>query len=113
MPGPHAPIPVDGAIADIRQRVVLLATTRPAAVAIDRITKEPSNVTIGETPVLIFRDAAMGQVKAFDRRIEADLMPKFESNHDAKRKGVAFVDADTHAGWNLAGIAVDGDKAMR
>ena len=62
---------------------------------------------------MIFRDGASGQVKAFDRRLDEDLMPQFEMNHDPRRKSAVWIDSDTNTGWSLEGIAVDGDKSRK
>jgi hypothetical protein len=96
-----------------RRKVVIIPATQPIAVPGEAITKKPMNVMAGKLPVLIFRDGASGKVKAFDRRIDEDLMPRFEVNHDPRRKGVAFVDSDTNTGWNEEGVAVDGDKQRK
>jgi hypothetical protein len=72
-------------------------------------------VKIGNTPAVIFRDAATGRVKAFDRRLEQDLIPQFKHAIDAKAKakGVVMVDSDTGSGWDARGVAVDSPKEWR
>jgi hypothetical protein len=96
-----------------RKKVVVVPTTQPIAIPSEAITTKPINVMAGKLPVLIFRDGASGEVKAFDRRIDEDLMPRFELNHDSRRKLVMFVDSDTGTGWNAEGVAVDGDKQRK
>jgi Protein of unknown function (DUF3179) len=102
-------VPVRGAADD---RVVLVG---PALAVCDAdITTTPLNVTSGDVPVVIFREKATGRSVAFDRHVEADLIPRFTLNHEAKRKTAFMIDSDTNTGWNAAGIAVDGpDRKMR
>jgi hypothetical protein len=73
------------------------------------IGNQPANVRAAETPLLVFRDAKTGDVHAFDRRVEADLIPRFVLNQDPKRKGI-FRDLDTNTCWSAGGVAVDGEK---
>jgi hypothetical protein len=91
-------------------RIAIVPTTQPIAFRAEQITSTPQNVMAGKTPLLIFRDPATAELHIFDRRIDEDLMPRFELNHNARRKDVAFIDADTKTGWSWAGIAVDGNK---
>ena len=92
------------------KRIVLIDSPDPIAVPIEAITTKPLNVMAGKTPVLVFRESASGELRAFDRRIDEDLMPRFEENHDRNRKQAVFVDSDTNTGWSVDGVAVDGDK---
>ena len=87
-------------------RVVLVGSA--LAVPSDEITSGPLNVTAGDLPVVLFRDKASGRVVAFDRRIEKDLIPRFELNHERRRKDAFMIDSDTGTGWSAAGVAVDG-----
>jgi hypothetical protein len=103
-------LPHDTSDGDAHQRVVVVPTTQPIAIPTEAITNRPMNVMAGKLPVLLFRDAATGEIKAFDRRLDEDLMPRFEVNHDPRRKNVALVDSDTLTGWSLDGIAIDGAK---
>ena len=66
-------------------------------------------MTADGIPVLIFRDSQTQLLKAFDRRVEADLRPKFQRNTGKKHKGAAFVDVDTDTGWSESGVALDGE----
>jgi hypothetical protein len=79
------------------------------------INASPINVKLGDTPAVIFRDAASGRVKAFDRRLEQDLIPQFKPPADAKlkSKGVVMTDTDTGSAWDARGVAVDGPKDWR
>ena len=89
--------------------VCLVGDVPVLALRMDAITSEPMNETGGDVPVLVFRDPASGTVRAFDRRIEADLIPQFRINPDShRRKGAAFIDSDTDSGWTHAGVATDG-----
>jgi hypothetical protein len=64
--------------------------------------------------VLLFRDPSDGTPRAFDRRIDGDLRPRFRANTDRKRRPkAAFVDDDTGAGWDVHGVAIDGAREMR
>jgi hypothetical protein len=97
-------------------RVVVFPTSQPVAISSDRVTAEPLNLVSGHVPVLLFRDRASGGLRAFDRRIDEDLSPRFTRCSDRKRAqlGVALVDLDTNTGWSAAGVAVDGpDKRRR
>jgi hypothetical protein len=89
--------------------IVLLSTTQPVAILSSQISAGPANVHAGEIPLLIFRDVMSGEVRAFDRHVEADLIPQFVLNRDLKRKGL-FRDVDTNTCWSASGIAVDGEK---
>jgi hypothetical protein len=92
-------------------RVTLVEAKVPIALSAEHITAKPVN-TGSDGPVLVFRDPADGGVRAFQRQVE-DLRPRFRANTDPKRKGVAYIDADTGAGWNTAGEVVDGPREMR
>jgi len=85
------------------------------AVRGDDIGAAPLNLKVGDVPVVVFRDRFTGQICAFDRRLEADLIPQFKLPRDAKQreKGVAVVDSDTSTGWSGRGVAVDGNKEWR
>jgi hypothetical protein len=107
---PLYPLPRGNDPTPSEKRVVIVPTTQPIALPTEAITTKPLNVMAGKLPLLIFRDGASGEVKAFDRRIDEDLMPRFDINRDTRRKGAAFVDSDTNTGWNEEGIAVDGSK---
>src|SRR5688572_5769313 len=105
---PREPI-VESSDARADMPIALLATTRPIAILSSQITPAPANVRHGDLPLLVFRDAATGEVRAFDRRVEADLIPQFLLNRDPRRKGV-FRDVDTNTCWSATGVAIDGDK---
>jgi hypothetical protein len=72
----------------------------------------PINFNAGDTPVFVFRDP-QGFARAFDRRIDVDLMPPFRTARGAGRKGAAFIDAYTDTAWSVAGVAMDGDLKGR
>jgi hypothetical protein len=93
----------------------MVPTTRPVAVGLDQISAGPLNIIADKIPMLLFRDPATQQVRAFDRRIDEDLSPRFMLNKDRKRAalGVAFLDADTNTGWSYAGVAIDGPDKKR
>ncbi|MEA2734220.1 MAG: hypothetical protein QOE14_671 [Humisphaera sp.] len=85
------------------------------AIRSDDIGAAPLNLKIGDVPAVVFRDRITGEVRAFNRRLEDDLIPQFRLPRDAKQKekGVAVVDADTNTGWSARGVAVDGSKDWR
>ena len=88
-------------------RVVLFATTQPVAVDRELVTAEPINLP-GATGLLVFRDAT-GRVRAFDRRCNGDLFPRFVKKTDAKHANVALLDSDSRSEWTADGHAVFGD----
>jgi hypothetical protein len=77
------------------ERIAFIPTTQPLAIHEVDISAGPINANAGTLPVLVFRDDVTGATRAFDRRVEADLIPRFELNRDVKRKDVKFVDRDT------------------
>jgi Protein of unknown function (DUF3179) len=85
------------------------------AVRADDIAATPLNLRIADVPIVLFRDRQTGEVCAFDRRLETDLIPQFRLPRDAKQreKGVAIVDSDTNSGWTARGVAIDGNKEWR
>jgi hypothetical protein len=94
--------------------VVLVGQPPSLAVPADAVASGPLNVLAGEVPVVLFRHPGSGQIRAFDRRLEADLIPRFKSPRDVKQaKGVALIDSDTGIGWSAQGVAVDGPKQSR
>lgn len=113
---PYFPVPGSHGTADARAgcRIVLVDDGQARlALAADRVTDKPLNLTVGGTPVLVFRDPQSGQLRAFDRRFDPDLTGEFRPNADPARPNVALVDAATGTGWNWSGVAVDGDARWR
>jgi len=98
---------------DAKKLIVFIPATQPVAVFEEEVKAAPINVSAGGLPVLIFRDPHSHQLRAFDRHVEEDLMPRFELNTDRRRKDATFIDVDTNTGWSATGVAVDGDKSMR
>ena len=93
--------------------IALILAEQPLAVRCDDVAADPLNLTIGPLAVLLVRDANTGIIRAFDRRIEPDLIPRFRLNSNRRRANVVFVDSDTDIGWSAAGVAIDGNKEMR
>jgi hypothetical protein len=95
--------------------VALIGSIAPLAVRSDELGASPINATAGDVPVVVFRDKGTGEVRAFDRRIEKDLIPRFNPAPARVEKGktAAFVDSDTGSGWSVMGVAVEGDKEWR
>jgi hypothetical protein len=95
------------------ERVTIIMTDPPLAVLSDSIDHRPLNLRSGGVPLLVFRDAMTGQVRALDRRVEEDLSPQFRLNTDVRRGAAVFVDGDTNTGWSGEGVAVDGERSRR
>ena len=108
---PMGPRPMfDSATVAYDARVALVSpSTQPVALNPAAITAAPTNLVAGGVPILVYRDER-GNARAFDRRIEMDLSPRFKPNTDRRRKNAAFIDADTDTGWSANGVAVDGDR---
>src|SRR5207249_4521333 len=107
-------IPPAGSAAKTAVVMVASGGDSPLAVRSDDISAAPLNITAGDLPVVLFRDKTDGHVKAFDRRIEKDLIPQFALNHEPRRKNAYMIDSDTNTGWSAAGVGVDGpDKSFR
>lgn len=93
--------------------VAVVLTDPPIAIPTDRVRNEPINLTAGTVPILVLRDKETGQLRAFDRRVEEDLIPRFRLNTDPRRRNVALVDSDTTIGWSATGRAIDGNPERR
>jgi hypothetical protein len=102
MPPHRGEIPAD-------TRIVILDAPDPVAIRSDQIGYEPLNLSWGNLPLLVFRDPASGQVRAFERRVE-DLSPRYRLNTSMRRKGF-LVDQDSNSGWSAAGRAIEGQFA--
>jgi hypothetical protein len=85
----------------------------PLAIPTNSLSAAPFNATGGDVPMVLFRDPATGRIRAFDRRIEKDLIPQFAACHDPKRKNVFMIDSDSNTGWSAAGVALDGDTQFK
>jgi hypothetical protein len=114
--GPTVPLVPHLAAVNAKLAVAIVAQGGASlAIRADDIGASPLNVKVADTPLVIFRDRVTGQVCAFDRRLEPDLIPQFKLPRDAKQreKGVAIVDSDTSTGWTARGVAIDGTKEWR
>jgi hypothetical protein len=109
---PMYPLPIRKGQVPTFARIVVVGTQQPIAIPAAQVTTTPMNLTADGMPVLVFRDARDGTVRAFARLID-DLRPQFRQNKDRKRSKAQFVDKDTGAGWSADGIAVDGPAEMR
>ncbi len=94
-------------------QVALVMTDPPIAVPMDRIANDPLNFSAGQIPILLLRDRNTGELRAYDRRVESDLIPRFKLNTDPRRKEVALIDTDTRIGWSADGKVIDGDPARK
>jgi hypothetical protein len=115
---PRAPIrpvypmpPVVGA-ALVTGPVAVVGRSDPIAFPSELVTATPLNFNADGVPVLVFRDARDGSIRAFERKVD-DLRPRFRTNSDRKRPKALFVDEDTSAGWDANGRAVDGPTEFR
>ncbi len=88
-------------------RIILIATTRPAAISALEVTSRPANLKAGASRLLVFRDPN-NRIRVFDRRTDEDLFPTFETNRRRDAQAGAFVDRDTGSEWNHEGLAIRG-----
>lgn len=109
---PIYPLPKNVPAYDDGKVLVIFAQGQPIALPMGDLAEEPLNFTVDGRPLLLLSDPATGQARAFDRRIEDDLMPYFELNSQKQRKGAYLVDRDTNTGWTASGMAVEGTKEM-
>jgi hypothetical protein len=98
-----------GSLPDDR-RVCLVATTQPVAVPSEMVTDRPLNLVSGRTSILLVR--LNGVVRAFNRQLPLDLVPRFEPTTDPKHPSVAWIDSDTGSEWSIGGQALEGPKEM-
>ena len=108
----HRPGPRPSGVVGPDQLLTLIGQSSVVAIPSKQITADPMNLSAGGQSLLVFRDDSTGQVRAFDRRIEADLIPRFTRNTDRRRKA-ALVDSDTGSGWTLDGRCIDGDPQFK
>ncbi|HEY8668693.1 MAG TPA: DUF3179 domain-containing (seleno)protein [Tepidisphaeraceae bacterium] len=92
-------------------RIIFIPATQPAAIAEEQIGVAPLNLTAGDVPLLLFREKESGMLRAFDRRVDKDLIPRFRLN-TTRRPGL-LIDADTNSTWSAGGVVVDGSKEMK
>ena len=102
------PAPAGGWTTPPTQRVALLATTRPIALASAEVRKgDVVNVSIAGLNVLLIRDSA-GTLRAFDRTVKGDLFPRFVRKSVVKRPEIGLFDAETRSLWTMEGKCVEG-----
>lgn len=96
-------------------RVALVGETRPVAVDSDSISQVPFNLDVDGIPLMVFRLGSAGSLRAFDRRLPNDLLPRFDLNrgHGRHHGAGMFVDGDTGSTWNADGAWVDGLKSLK
>jgi hypothetical protein len=102
-PGEHGTLPN-------HRSVCLVASTQPIAVPSEMVTDQPLNLVSGQTSILLVRLG--GVVRAFNRQLPLDLVPRFKPTTDPKHKSVAWVDSDTGSEWSIGGEALEGPKEM-
>jgi hypothetical protein len=97
---------------DPRQRVLLLATTRPAALPMSVAQRQAANFRTSRAHVLVVRDATTGRVFAFNRELAEDQPAVFTLNRDRTRKGWLVDSVHRHT-WNLESGHGDWPVALR
>jgi hypothetical protein len=85
----------------------MIATTQAVALASEKITARPLNLSAGDVPVVLYRDGQAGRVSAFDRRVQNRAL-LFVPNTNANRPLPVFIDSETKSGWSAEGAALDG-----
>jgi hypothetical protein len=90
--------------------ICLVASTQPIAVASTSITDRPLNLTSGPTSLLLVR--IDGLVRAYDRELPGDLIPRFAPFTDVKNPNVAWIDSDTNSEWTASGSWVTGSTDL-
>jgi hypothetical protein len=108
-PAPVKPLyPMPRDTPPIERSIAIIPTTQPIAIATNDISTIPANLNDGSLSFLIFRDAQTGEIRAFDRKLEDDLIPRFRLNDKPGRRAW-MVDSDTNTGWDSRGFAVEGE----
>ncbi len=102
--------PGSGGLIPGHRRVCLVASTQPIAVPSELVTDRPLNLVSGQTSILLVR--MNGIVRAYDRQLPLDLVPRFHPTTDPKHKSVAWTDSDTGSEWSVGGEALEGPKEM-
>lgn len=106
------PMPKSADAMPADETVAIVGSPTLLGVSSKSITASPLNVSVGDVPVMLFRDQTDGIAIALDRRVD-DLRPKFKLNTDRKKRPKAvFIDEDSNAGWDARGLCVDGPKEM-
>lgn len=91
-------------------RVAVVATTQPAAVAMDAVATAtaPLNLMAGQTPVVLLGPRVVRIPRAFDRQVREDLFPQFGVTVPDEKRGPMLIDADSQSLWTLDGRATAG-----
>lgn len=87
--------------------VALICTAPPIALSLAAISDQPLNVSSGPSAALLFREPD-GRLRAFDRRVDGDLFPRFSLQTDRRTGRATLLDADTGSTWGFDGIATAG-----
>jgi hypothetical protein len=95
------------------RRVCLVRTSPPIAVASEAVSDVPLNLSVDGALVLLVRDLPTGEVRAFDRHVEADLTPRFAAAGDAVHPNAAMIDVDTATEWTSAGVSLAASGATQ
>lgn len=110
---PRFPMPDVMSGLDPRTVIALVQTDKPAALLADTVTDVPTNLSLGETPVLLFRDGIGGAIRAYDRRIDQDLFVRLKPVRNPPRPGFVFKDDSTNSYWNRNAVALDGGPEIK
>lgn len=106
---PRFPLPasVDLQAVDPLTRVALVGAGDPPLLMDEaRIAAEPINLTHAGVPTVVFRRRS-GEIIAFDRRLEGDLIPTFLPAPNRSATAALF-ERDTRSTWDETGLAVNG-----
>jgi uncharacterized protein DUF3179 len=95
-------------------QIALIGTTQPSAIESDGVGPAPTNLKADGAAVFVYREAPEQPIRAFGRRVSADLIPRFVRNANSKKHpNATFVDVDTNSGWDANGLWVDGLKDLK
>jgi hypothetical protein len=88
--------------------VVMVHALPPLAVPTESAGNDALNVMSGLTPILLLRDPSTQRMRAFERRVQEDLFPRFAARTNRRLPDAALVDGDSNSLWTLSGKAIDG-----
>jgi hypothetical protein len=99
MPGPAQPF----------EEVAFVDAGQPAAIRENQIGSAPLNLTVGHSPMLVFRDGN-GVTRAYLRVADGDLVPRFIPVSMTKNMPVGglFTEHDSDGIWTAEGRDVSG-----
>jgi hypothetical protein len=112
---PYYKMPPTAGAVPAQMPVALIACTQPVALSEAAVTQQPENFRSGQTAILVLRDTQTGQMRAFNRDLGQDLIPRFRLNPNPAQahRHALLIDSDTDTGWDANGRAVDGPGAKQ